>query len=79
MGGISITNKQLLDFSLNMRYNTFAVLAFIALFLVIGPFLPGGQLVYSGGLYSRYGQFLSHNNDTVRFSVNTLRIGTARA
>ena len=41
MGGVSTTNKQLLDFSLNMRYNTFAVLTFIALFLVIGPFLPG--------------------------------------
>ena len=41
MGGVLTTNKQLLDFSLNMRYNAFAVLAFIALFLVIGPFLPG--------------------------------------
>ena len=41
MGGILTTNKQLLDFSLNMRYNTLAVLAFISIFLVIGPFLPG--------------------------------------
>ena len=41
MGGVSTNNKQLLDFLLNMKYNIFAVLTFIAVFLMIGPFLPG--------------------------------------
>lgn len=41
MNKTEMSNRNLLNFLLNMKYNTLAVLLFIAIFLLVGPFLPG--------------------------------------